>query len=590
MDKRTETASADQGRERTLRGGLAAAILSVPAAYYYVDQVLIKADVPGGPRGCIQALVFTLIYAAAVELWTGAQERDLAGKERYVPAESRFWLLCLLAEGAGFAISGVQGGSRGFWQVLLWHVTAVLYVLARTGQFTAGRSGIFTGRDLLQGFLVLPWTNYLLRIRTLVRGIAEAVGRRRERAAQKGEQGQAEEAEAGTVRAPSRTSGAALVVLSIVLAAFLGLYAWGQLAAASSSFARLGEWLLRPVDSILRFLSREWDAFLDVIGEKLAILLLSLPVGAWLYGLVGGALKREPEAGTADRIRADLEKRRRIPALTLYLTAAVLTAVYVLFFCVQAAEVAARMLPAGGGDVITPFSAMTFAVSGFWELCRILLLNLAVLAVSTFFCRRSPLEGGPARIAGLALILCSLALALLNAAKLALYIRLCGYTPRRIVAGWVLLVLMCCVWIAGLRLFRTFNAAGLAIRLTAVSLALLCCLGIEPFCIRDNLARYTAGIENAPDTALLEECRFDAQGEVLEYTQILLDAGWFPGRDSDEIYQLYGGILVREDTWSYWPDDGSAWFWEIPLRRPDGGTRILRVNFDGGSCTGAGWE
>ncbi len=623
--ERAEESMPEKSGTGILSGGLLAAVLSVPAAYYYVDQVLLKIYAPGGPRGRIQMLVFTLIWAVAVETWARAQERGLQErdlKERglltqgrgltedgritpqsgIVPAESRFWFLCLLAEGIGFALQGVQGGSRGAWQLILWHVTAVLYALARTGQLTEGRSSIFIIRDLLRGFVVLPWSNYLLRIRTVIRGIAEAVSRKKgteEPGAVAADEGaentngseeQDNKAAVVTGRGRKASSRLSVILLSTAAAVVIGLYAWGQLAAASSSFARLGEWLLSPADRLLRYLYQEWDAILESFGEKIAILVLSLPVGAWLYGLVGGALRAEDQGDAGEQIRASLEKKRRIPALTLYLVCGILTAVYMLFFCVQAAEVLARTMPGGGRSLITPFSAMTFAVSGFWELCRILLLNLAVLGVGVFFCRESPLERGPMRTAGGALILCSLALALLNAAKLALYIRLCGFTPRRIVAGWVLMVIVCCVWLAGIRLFREFNAAGMAIRLTAVSFALLCCMGIEQFCIRDDLARYTAGIETAPDTALLQECRFDARGEVIEYTQILLDAGWFEGRDSYEVYQLYSEILDREKGWSYWPEGGDGDLWEIPLRRAEDELKVLKIYWEGNVCIGAEWK
>ena len=553
--------------ETGLRGGLAAAWLSFPAAYFYVEQVLCKSHAPGGARGRWEHLAFTLLFAAAVEAWSAVQKRA-----RRRPEEAGLWCVCLLLEGLGMGMHGIWNGSIGFWQLLLWHVTAVLFVLARTGQLTEGRSGIFLGRDLLRGSCVLPWRNYLLRIRTLLRG------HRTERI---------DTAPGETETTRGHAHRFILLAGSAAAALLISAFAWGQLAAASSSFARLGAWLTDPVGGLLAALDRALGNFLDTFEDRIAFLLLSLPVGAWLFGLVGGALQADEEEDRADRIRAAMERRRKLPGLPLYLTAGALTLVYLAFFAVQISEVAARMDPSFGGHVVTPFSAMSFAVNGFWELCRILLLNLAVFGTAVFFCREDPLKRGPARAAGGALIVCSMALSLLNMAKLSLYIRLCGFTPRRITAGWILLVLAVCVGIAGCRLCRTFRAAELAIRVTALSFAVLCCFGVEAYSIRDDLQRYEAGIDAAPDVTLLAECGFCAQGEVIGYTERLLEDGWFEGRDRSEIYTLYAEILDSETGWGNWPDGGEKETWEIPLRGAGGAVRKLAVTLEGGRCTGA---
>lgn len=60
---------------------------------------------------------------------------------------------------------------------------------------------------------------------------------------------------------------------------------------------------------------------------------------------------------------------------------AVLCGVYTLFFAVQAAEFAAAL---GAPLPLTAPDAAAFAVNGFWEFCRILALDLTVLAALHF--------------------------------------------------------------------------------------------------------------------------------------------------------------------------------------------------------------
>ena len=65
---------------------------------------------------------------------------------------------------------------------------------------------------------------------------------------------------------------------------------------------------------------------------------LSLPVGAWLYGLVFGALRRTEPPTTAAQCTATLEKCRILPGMTAIIVVAALCGVYALFFAVQAGE------------------------------------------------------------------------------------------------------------------------------------------------------------------------------------------------------------------------------------------------------------
>lgn len=127
---------------------------------------------------------------------------------------------------------------------------------------------------------------------------------------------------------------------------------------------------------------------------------------------------------------------------------AVLCGVYTLFFAVQAAEFAAAL---GAPLPLTAPDAAAFAVNGFWEFCRILALDLTVLAALHFLGAQPVTQKGLSRVLAVALCGFGAGFAMLAAAKLALYINLYGPTVRRIWAAWVLGALLLASVLAAVR-------------------------------------------------------------------------------------------------------------------------------------------
>ena len=190
-----------------------------------------------------------------------------------------------------------------------------------------------------------------------------------------------------------------------------------------------------------------------------------------------------------------------MPRSTATVAVAALCGVYALFFAVQAGEwFAAAPLGLSAPD------AAAFAVDGFWELQKILLLNFGVLA-GVHFLGRAPLPKA------LAAVFCGfgLAFAALAAGKLAVYVVLYGLTPRRVIAGWFLGVLAVWAVLALVRVFRAIPAAKLAIFTAALSFTVLSCVNVKQRVIDVNLARYEAGIDETLDWGVLWECGYEGE-------------------------------------------------------------------------------
>lgn len=202
--------------------------VSYVLAYLYVDLFWFT---PSAPLQRLLLTAFTVLFCAGTELLF---RREKPSTESFV------WLGCLLAVLASIAAGRcrVWGG----WSVLFLHGFAVYWLARAVGSAARGRERPGSPRlDLLRGFLTTPFSCFFLRQRVLLDTLR-------------------------TRRRGSLAAWAATALALVLLAAAVSL-----LSAADNAFAALTAGLRRllTVQSIP-------DVFLELI--------LSLPVGAYLYG------------------------------------------------------------------------------------------------------------------------------------------------------------------------------------------------------------------------------------------------------------------------------------------------------------------
>ena len=431
-----------------------AALISYPLAWYYTKYVFM------GSSRSIGYLVFPVLFMAAVELFSRALGRKGS-------RETWFWGVCWLAQGLAIHLYALHNDVLRTWQPMVWHMTAIYFVLCRTGMQAAGKANAMIMLDALTGVFILPWTGLFLRLRALWEALRGWAQRR---------------------TASRRRIWEALA--GVVLALLLVWFAAGQLAAANEAFGELVDGLLRP-------LQWNWDLY-DTVA-----LVLSIPVGMWLFGLVGGGLRRQTPPLTEEGFYRALARAPRLPDVTANLAVGALCAVYALFFAVQCGEFAAAL---GAPVPLEAVEASRFAVSGFWELCRVLVLDFAVLG-ALHFLSPAPVDR-PGRRRVLLTLFCAFGLGFvgLAAAKLGVYIRLWGLTPRRITSAWCLGVLGLAAVLALLRLWRKLPAVRIWVLAAMVSFCALCGTNLERISIRDHLDRVQAGAEL--DWSLLGDCAY----------------------------------------------------------------------------------
>ena len=406
---------------------IAAALLMYPLAWVYVRYFLWGISTS---QERIPLLLFTLGFLALAELLFVKIPRS---------RESWLWLGCLAVVLSAILLE--RGRVWEGWEYVFLHLFAVWWVLSRAGVLYEGYSGSLLPLDGLRGFVLLPFGNYFLRLRVLIRALIRLRGERKR----------------------TKPETVAWSLAAIVAGCVLLYLAADLLTAADEGFYNL-------LSGLLEALRPHWDEYSDLFVLRLCF---SLLVGAYIFGLLGGGARADRAAvkNQAAGIRRGLESLRQAPCGVWAAVTGIFCLLYLLFFAVQARYLFGafyRTLPEG-------FIVSEYARQGFFELCRVMAVNFVLLWLAL---RTSRTEDGTAGrvLRGLCLLLLaeSLLLAVVAFSKLALYISCFGFTPRRLQSTWLVCVLAfgCICQAVSLlwnrRTFRLWLAFG------AVTLSLLC--------------------------------------------------------------------------------------------------------------------
>lgn len=341
---------------------------------------------------------YVLLFAALFVLWGEAVGRDVRpkGKTHLLFLSAMLLIALAMALGRCRAAAG--------YSLLALHALAVLWALYRMGGNLGPDEPMLMLLDGARAFAVLPFLHFFLRVRTVAQGLVQW-----NRSAE------------GKSRLPAKEL--LIVIACLCLALPLLIWTASLLAQADANFGNL-------LENLGRF------EIAPALQKHLLRLVLGLPIGAYLYGLLAGAAKQEaPDAAT---IAERMESMRRLPAAAANAVLAMFIALYLLFFGVQAGN----LLAVFQGRVPGTLTAAEYARSGFFQLCEVMGVNFTLLALIRLLAKPH------GRSLTAALMVQSLLLAATAGAKLALYISRFGFTPLRLLSAWGVLVLAAgCVFV-----------------------------------------------------------------------------------------------------------------------------------------------
>lgn len=371
--------------------------------------------------------VFTAVYALAALSY-------LFRKKKKIPKESWFWLAMMLGSGLPYGFYTAMP----VFQVLGTAALAAYWTLAAGGCLLENdRTSQWAAADFWNGIWRIPFGNFACYFHVLAGG-----------------------GEKTSQKAGVRKLGA--ILCGFLLAIPVLLVVLPLLSSADNNFSRL--------------LTGFMDNFSENVLSFVLRAVFSLPVTAYLFGLAYGCVHRRK----TDRIRREAVRRtgdrvRMVPDAAVYTALLTISVCYVLFMVLQGQY----LFSAFAGIRPEMYTYSEYARKGFFELCGVAAVNLAVLLAANLFTKTDREHNRTLRWLNLLISVLTLLLIGTAASKMVLYISAYGLTIRRIQTmvfmGWLAVVFL--LWCAGQRekipMIRTavMSGAGLYV--------LLCVLPLE---------------------------------------------------------------------------------------------------------------
>jgi hypothetical protein len=412
---------------------------------------------------------FTAAYAAAVLFY--ARHKKIKPLK-----ESGFWLIVMAAVSSSYIF--VWNKSLMLFNALFLRMVMVYFAAVVFGTLIGGGTGNFVFFDGISHFLIVPFGNFTAQWKAVMKKSGK-----------------------GNFWKPVLQAAAGILIAVPLFMIVLSL-----LMSADSGFEKL-------LEKIFDFTGA------DAGGHILAVI-LSLPLGCYLYGLLYGCANRR----CTDRFsRESVLKSRKacavIPRVSILAVLVLITVIYGLFLGLQGSyyfDAMNNILP-------QEFTYAEYARKGFFELLMISIINLCLILFTELFCRKSDRkeetsrqenaagnedgtgndgtaerENRPAknRFIRFMIILLSLMTLFIIAtafAKMYIYIRAYGLTALRVIPSLFMLFLAAVFVLVIAGQFRQIPVVRISIFLFAAGYAVLSVSNMDAGITSYNLSHYRSG-------------------------------------------------------------------------------------------------
>ncbi len=261
--------------------------------------------------------------------------------------------------------------------------------------------------------------------------------------------------------------------------------------------------------------------FLKIPPEDLLILvpqvLFGVLIGCGIFSAMYSATHRTIllDSGTCEK---KTEGMRFIPNMMLYAAVTPVCVLYVLYFISQ------MQYFIGGftGTLAEGFTYAEYARKGFFELCWVCVINLAVIAAIGLFARMTgSVKPLMLKIYSIFLCFCSLFLAGTAIAKMFLYIRYYGMTQMRIYTTWFMFLLVMGFFTLIVKQFRySLNIGKIAYIVFTVMFGILVFSRPDEWITRYNANQYLAGnLQEFDDDVIYRSMSADAWAGLSFYDE-----------------------------------------------------------------------
>lgn len=372
--------------------------------------------------------VFTLAYIAVAYAYFFVKGRKPA-------AESYFWAVIMLGIGIPYPFWSVMPG----FQVLVLISVAAYWTLSVSGRFLEkGKTSHWVLFDFWNAIVMVPFGNFACQVRVLLGGDRDSTM----------------DADGGRKENRKNLLGILLGIFAAIPALMIIL---PLLSSADDSFARL-------MTNGTRYLT---ENFMETILQ----ILFSIPVSAYLFGLVyGGISGRNTDRLEKEALRKTGKELRVLPDVSVYTATGIICVVYLLFIGIQGKY----LFSAFAGIRPEGFTYAEYARRGFFELCAIAAFNMLILLAAGIFSKNEKEKNPGLRFLNVLLSVLTLLLIATAMSKMVMYIMVYGLTVKRILT-MVFMIWMVVVFVAEIvRQWKVFPLVRICVLTGAVMFVLLC--------------------------------------------------------------------------------------------------------------------
>ena len=392
--------------------------------------------------------LFTLVFCGSVILYT-------MKKEVQITKAAWFWLAVVILIGISFGLWSNNGLAP--WHGLLLFCSAVYWILSANGLLVLGQTSNLFLLDGYNTLFVIPFSNFGCQYQGLAFLKNNRLGRGK--------------TFFHVVLGLFLTFIVALMVLPLLL------------EADSGGFTQLIKGILEGFRGIGQDF---WETFWQAI--------LAIPIAAYIFALVAGSThKRGTDLFDQESTIKSISGLRILPLTTVYILMSSLTILYFVFIGSQLPY----FFSAFAGQRPEGWQIYSeYARSGFFELCRIAVINLLVLTTSNIMSQQ-PRKNILLKILNALLALLTLLLIATAFSKMALYIGAYGLSMRRFLpCVFMIFMAIICGGVIALQKW-SFSISRLAVGVGVIMFCTLCIVNPDSLVARYNAQRYLSGtLEN----------------------------------------------------------------------------------------------
>jgi len=286
------------------------------------------------------------------------------------------------------------------------------------------------------------------------------------------------------------------------------------------------------MDLIIRIFSFDWW---DVLSWVIS-LIFAVPIAMYVFGLyVSSADNKAKDVVTEAECKSAWKMIKVIPAVTTFAAVIPILVLYVIFFISQwgyYVSCFSGVLPEG-------INYSGYAREGFFQLCAVSALNLAIiLIVSAFMKRRDNGKSVPLKIISLLYSVATLILIATAIAKMVMYIDCYGLTPMRIYALFMISVLTAIFIVVILKqFFSSIKAVAVSFFVCVIMFSALALSNVDERIAEYNVNRYIDGSLASVDVIALYDLGNSGVPDMVRLYELL--------RDKEDRTEIEDGIFYE---------------------------------------------